>query len=71
MRRVWTAAFALLVLAPAVAAAPRRVVSFNLCADQLVLALADPGQIAALSPYARNPAISAAAAAAGGFPVTS
>ena len=26
--------------------APRRVVSFNQCADQLVLALADPEQIA-------------------------
>ncbi|MBN8937968.1 MAG: ABC transporter substrate-binding protein [Rhizobiales bacterium] len=70
MRRVWAAAFTLLVLAPAVAAAPRRVVSFNLCADQLVLALADPGQIAALSPYARNPAISAAADAARAFPIT-
>jgi len=35
--------------APALADAPRRVVSFNLCADQLVLALADPEQIAGLS----------------------
>ncbi len=47
---------------PAVAAdAPRRVVSFNVCADQLVIALADPGQIVALSPYARDPAISVVA----------
>ena len=38
--------------------APRRVVSFNLCADQLVLALADPAQIAGLSPYAADPALS-------------
>ncbi|MFX6202001.1 hypothetical protein ABTF50_21610, partial [Acinetobacter baumannii] len=38
---------------------------------QLVLALADPGQIAALSPYARTPRISAAAAAASACPVTS
>lgn len=38
--------------------APRRVVSFNLCADQLLLALADPGQIAGLSPYAVNPVLS-------------
>jgi iron complex transport system substrate-binding protein len=37
---------------------PQRVVSFNLCADQLVLALADPGQIAGLSPYAADPALS-------------
>ena len=37
---------------------PRRIVSFNLCADQLLLALADPAQIAGLSPYAVNPALS-------------
>ena len=36
--------------------APRRVVSFNVCADQLVLALAEPDQIAALSPNAADPA---------------
>ncbi|NWG25713.1 MAG: ABC transporter substrate-binding protein [Pseudorhodoplanes sp.] len=35
-----------------------RVVSFNLCSDQLVLALADPGQIAGLSPYAADPGLS-------------
>jgi iron complex transport system substrate-binding protein len=34
------------------------VVSFNLCADQLVLALADPGQIEGLSPYAADPGLS-------------
>lgn len=37
---------------------PRRIVSFNLCADQLLLALADPAQIAGLSPYAVNPLLS-------------
>ena len=37
---------------------PRRIVSFNVCADQLVLALADPAQIAGLSPYAADPTIS-------------
>ena len=42
----------------AAADAPRRVVSFNLCADQLVLALADPDQIAGLSPYAADPTVS-------------
>ena len=41
--------------APAFADAPRRIVSFNLCADQLVVALADPEQIAGLSPYAADP----------------
>lgn len=50
---------ALFLLSPATAAEmPRRVVSFNLCADQLVLALADPEQIAGLSPYAADPALS-------------
>lgn len=39
-------------------AAPKRVVSFNLCSDQLLLALADPAQIAGLSPYASNAALS-------------
>lgn len=37
---------------------PRRIVSFNLCADQLLLALADPEQIAGLSPYAATAALS-------------
>jgi iron complex transport system substrate-binding protein len=43
---------------------PRRVVSFNICADQLVVALADPAQVAGLSPYAGDPMLSAVAAAA-------
>lgn len=47
--------------------APERVVSFNLCADQLVLALADPSQIAALSPYAADPALSVMATQARPF----
>ena len=46
---------------------PRRVVSFNICADQLVVALADPGQIAGLSPYATDPALSAVAEEARAF----
>lgn len=54
--------FAMLVIwlaaAPSHAEAPRRVVSFNLCADQLVLALADPEQIGGLSPYAADPGLS-------------
>lgn len=40
---------------------PRRVVSFNLCADQLVVALADSEQIAGLSPYAADPVLSVVA----------
>jgi iron complex transport system substrate-binding protein len=47
--------------------APRRVVSLNLCADQLVVALADPEQIAGLSPYATDPGLSVVADKARGF----
>lgn len=49
--------------------APQRIVSLNLCADQLVLALADRGQIAGLTRYAGDPAMSAAAAQARGLPI--
>ncbi len=51
-------------------AAPRRVVSLNLCADQFVLALADRTQIVAVSRLATDAAISAAAEAARGLPQT-
>jgi iron complex transport system substrate-binding protein len=46
---------------------PRRVVSFNICADQLVVALADPAQVAGLSPYATDPTLSAVAEQARAF----
>jgi iron complex transport system substrate-binding protein len=52
---------ALLALLPATAAAadaPARIVSINLCADELLLSLADPAQIVALSPYAADPTLS-------------
>jgi iron complex transport system substrate-binding protein len=52
----------------AVAEAPQRVASFNLCADQLVVALADPQQIAGLSPYAADPSLSVVAEDARRFP---
>jgi iron complex transport system substrate-binding protein len=52
-------AAALISGTPAITAEPpKRIVSFNVCADQLVVALADPSQIAGLSPYATDPAIS-------------
>jgi iron complex transport system substrate-binding protein len=47
---------------------PKRIVSFNLCADQLLLALADPAQIAGLSPYAVNPVLSVMTEKAAAFP---
>src|SRR5436853_4038934 len=62
-------AFTLLMLNAASAAdAPRRVVSFNQCGDQLVLVLADPEQIAGLSPYAADPSLSAVAEKAKRYP---
>ncbi len=54
-------ALALAIPPAARADAPRRVASFNLCADQLVVALADPEQIAGLSPYATQPGLSVVA----------
>jgi iron complex transport system substrate-binding protein len=61
----WSAAF----LAGAAAQEPRRVVSLNLCADQMLLALADRDQIASLSPLAADPALSYLADRVGSLPV--
>jgi iron complex transport system substrate-binding protein len=44
-----------------------RIASINLCTDQLLMTLADPPQILGLSPYAREPARSWAAAQADSF----
>lgn len=46
---------------------PQRIVSLNLCADQYVLELADPDQIAGLTRNADDPQMSAAAAKAKGL----
>jgi iron complex transport system substrate-binding protein len=54
-------------VAPAWADAPSRIVSINLCADELLVALADRNQIAALSPYAVDPALSFVAKEAEAF----
>jgi iron complex transport system substrate-binding protein len=59
---------AFLAVLPAAADPPRRIASFNVCADQLVTALADPAQIAGLSPYASDPAISTIADEARALP---
>jgi iron complex transport system substrate-binding protein len=59
---------AVLGIGPADAASlPQRIVSLNVCADDLVLALADPDQIAALSIYAADPSLSYLAAQAAPF----
>ncbi|WEK43301.1 MAG: ABC transporter substrate-binding protein [Candidatus Sphingomonas colombiensis] len=62
--------FALIGAAPLPAPRPQRIVSLNLCADQYLLALADRSQIAALTQFARDPEMSAAATAARGVPFT-
>ncbi|MGB8274796.1 MAG: ABC transporter substrate-binding protein, partial [Alphaproteobacteria bacterium] len=49
--------------------APRRIASINLCADQLVLRLADRERIVSVSSLARDPRISNTAAEAGSVPV--
>ncbi|WP_156678208.1 ABC transporter substrate-binding protein [Sphingomonas profundi] len=51
------------------AAAPKRIVSLNLCADQYLLALADRSQIAGLTRNATSTEMSAAAAQARGLPI--
>ncbi|KEQ51783.1 ABC transporter substrate-binding protein [Sphingobium chlorophenolicum] len=58
--RIVIAALCALMLTGAAPAPPKRIVSLNTCADQYVLALADPAQIAALSPYGHDPELSAA-----------
>jgi iron complex transport system substrate-binding protein len=72
-RRLAAATFAALVAAgPAVAAdRPMRVVSLNMCTDQLLLDLAPPGQIVGLSPYARSLSMSWAASQSATLPVLS
>ena len=71
MRRPWwslialSAGLAALSLAgPASAAAPRRIVSLNPCLDAILLDVADPGQITALSHYSIDPSQFAMAAQA-------
>ena len=61
-----TAVLAVLALAPA-AAQPERIVSLNLCADQLVLQLAEPANIASVTHHAADPELSYMAAAAAGI----
>jgi iron complex transport system substrate-binding protein len=56
MRALLAAALALLAAASPARAeeAPRRIVSLNKCADQLLLALVDPARIASVSPIAAD-----------------
>lgn len=56
-------------LAAATESPPRRVVSVNLCSDQLLLLLADPRQVASVSYLASEPASSFVAGEAGKYPL--
>jgi len=60
------AAVALIGAAPR----PQRIVSLDLCADQFLAPLADPGQIAALSRWARDPNLSTVWKQAKALPVS-
>lgn len=53
----------------AAAAAPARVVSTNLCTDQLAMLIAAPGQLVSVSAVARDPVSSAMAREAAAYPV--
>jgi iron complex transport system substrate-binding protein len=52
-------------------AQPKRIISTNMCVDQLLVDLAEPAQIAGLSPYARDGLRSFVATEAAPFPVLS
>ena len=54
--------------APLRADAPARVVSMNLCTDQLALMIAGPGQLVSVSHFAVDPTMSAMADQAAGLP---
>ncbi|WP_417719913.1 ABC transporter substrate-binding protein [Salipiger sp.] len=60
--RLITLAAALLAGAAAWGGAPQRVVSLNVCTDQLAFLLAAPGQLISVSPLAHDPRTSALAA---------
>ena len=63
------ASLLLAALASASSAAPQRIVSLNLCADELVLRLATPGTVKSVTWLARDPALSNVSALAHDVPV--
>lgn len=64
-------AFAALLVPAQSTAKPMRIVSLHLCADQYLMSLADPDQVAALGPFAADPKISNLAQRANGFRLSS
>jgi len=67
-RLIPLAAALVLAGAAALAEAPRRVVSINLCTDQLAMLIAQPGQLVSVSRLAADPRSSAMAEAARAYP---
>ena len=61
-------ALSTLLAPPALADAPARVVSMNLCTDQLAMLLAAPGQLVSVSHLARDPLSSSMVAEAAAYP---
>lgn len=64
----WLAVVLALAFAAPISAAPKRIVSLSLCADQYLLALADPSQIVALNRFSHDPDMSWGVARAYRFP---
>ena len=65
---VLAAIFAGCAMAPALAEAPARVVSMNLCTDQLAMMLAPPGQLVSVSNLASDPLSSSMVVEAAAYP---
>jgi len=69
----WLAAALIAAAGPAIAssagAAPQRVVSMNLCTDQIAMLLAAPGQLVSVSDLARDPRMSPMADRAQDYPI--
>lgn len=70
MRRGFFLGCALIMSAIRAEAAPVRIVSLNPCLDAILVDVADRGQIAAVSHYARDPYASSIAAIAATLPIT-
>lgn len=64
-------ALALMLASAAAQGQPQRIVSLNMCTDQLLIDLAQPHHIAGLSPFARDPARAFEAERAARFPILS
>lgn len=64
----WLGVALVLLAAGPATAAPKHIVSLSLCADQYLLALADPSQIVALNRFSHDPAMSWGVAKARAFP---